>query len=561
MVDTLPQLLQERLRYIPRLPKLLQDNLAQLEPVTDPSWISRQPAEDESAIEKLFPHTFGQPKLSFIVNPSSKAIHRPLRIGVLFSGGQAPGGHNVITGLYDALQKLHTGSRLLGFLGGPSGILNNKYCELTAKALAPYRNQGGFDLLGSGRTKIETPEQYQAAETTLKALALDTLVIIGGDDSNTNAALLAEYFRERELPTRVIGIPKTIDGDLKNDQIEISFGFDTACKTYAETIGNILRDSLSAKKYYFFIKLMGRSASHIALECALRTHPNLTLIGEEIAAQHKSLKQVTDDICDMICTRAAHGKDYGVVLIPEGVIEFIQEFKKMIQELNVLLASGEPHSAYLEKKKSHQEKAQYILGLLSSEARTCFESIPAVIQEQLLLDRDSHGNVQVSKIETERLFIETVRQELLQRKEKGLYSGKFDALPHFCGYEGRSGFPSNFDANYSYALGHIAALLASAKATGYIASLQRLAQPVEEWIPAAVPITNLLTLEQRQGKIKPVIRKTLVDLNGNPFQAFCKKRQAWALNDIYQSPGPIQFFGPPGLCDSTPLTLLLETLK
>lgn len=543
---------QIRAQYQPGLPSILQE-ITNLTPIPRTNDVKK--GHDER-VSTYFPKTAKQPFLTFSMGKNIK--HTSKRVGVVLSGGQAPGGHNVIVGLYDALKKLHPDSRLFGFCNGPSGILKDKFIEITGNVLTPYRNQGGFDLIGSGRTKIETPEQFEAAETTVKALDLDGLVIIGGDDSNTNAALLAEYFLKKGCKTVVTGVPKTIDGDLKNEDIEISFGFDTACKVYSEIIGNILRDSLSAKKYYFFIKLMGRSASHIALECALQTHANLTLISEEIQDQRKTLQQISSEICDMICARAKLGKDYGVILIPEGIIEFIPEFKMLINELNTLLAKNKPHLEKITALNSNEDKFSYIASQLSSAAGSCFQEIPSDIRLQLLMDRDPHGNVQVSKIETERLFIESVEKELKQRTVSSEYQGKFSPQPHFCGYEGRSGLPSNFDAQYCYALGHVAALLVDASATGYICCIQNLSSPVEEWQVGARAITSMMTLEERHGQEKLVIRKALVDLKGKPFAAFKANREEWKLQDDYLSPGPIQFHGPKELTDAITLTLALE---
>ena len=525
-----------RQEYQPELPKILL-NIDKL--VVRPQEKKGDLANSKT---KQLPKISGQPLLQFIEEKNSSP-HRPLRIGTVLSGGQAAGGHNVIIGLYDSLKKLNPQSQLFGFLNGPSGIINNKYIELKNETLLPYRNQGGFDLIGSGRTKIETQEQFKEAEKTLNALKLDGLVIIGGDDSNTNAALLAEYFLDRNIPTKVIGVPKTIDGDLKNEYIEVSFGFDTAAKTYSEIIGNVLRDCLSQKKYYFFIKLMGRSASHIALECALQTHPNLTLIGEEIASKQQTLQDITNQICDVICARTSKGKNYGVILIPEGVIEFIPESKKLIKELNAL----PPNTNHLN-----------VTNQLSEEAKRCFHAIPKGIQEQLLLDRDPHGNIRVSQIETERLFIKTVQNELGSRASQGQYSGKFDAQPLFCGYEGRSSFPSNFDSQYCYALGCGAALLINAGATGYMCCMQNLVGPVEQWHLAGIPLADMIHFEDRGGKSKPVIKKALVELEGKPFKTFEAQRDSWILNDDYRYPGPIQFFGPRELTDSITITLHLE---
>lgn len=541
---------QIRLQYQPKLPKALQ-NIKALSFA-----IGSQKAKVHPEISKLFPLTHQAPLLEILAQHAG--VHEPLKVGVVLSGGQAPGGHNVISGLYDALKDLNPQSTLIGFLDGPSGIIENKTLEITESLLVNYRNQGGFDLIGSGRTKIETPAQFKAAESTVRKHRLNGLVIVGGDDSNTNAALLAEYFVANQCDTVVVGVPKTIDGDLKTDAVEISFGFDSAAKNYSETIGSLMRDALSAKKYYYFIKLMGRSASHITLECALQTHPNLALISEEVAAERKSLKDLIDSICDLICERAKDGKDYGIILIPEGVVEFIPEVKCLIEELNGLLAKTQSHHAVLEQLESASEKINYISKLLSKDSLSCFQTLPEDNQGQLLISRDSHGNVQVSKIETERMMIEMVKKELKKRTQNGSYKGSFSPIPHFCGYEGRSCLPSNFDCQYCYSLGHIAALLIDSKSTGYICHLQNLANPVDEWIPGATPLITLMVIEERHGEHKPVIQKALVDLNGKPFLSFKQQQNQWAKADDYTQPGPIQFFGSTEIVDSITLTLKLE---
>lgn len=541
-----------RLDYLPRLPSSFAD-LSSLEIVPDTSF----QAPISSSLKELFPHINSQPLVHFQSkkNPSKAS---PLKVGVVLSGGQAPGGHNVITGLLDALLKLHPESQLIGFLNGPKGIIEGKSRLLTQETVAPYRNQGGFDLLGSGRDKIETQEQFQAAEATVKKLALDGLVVIGGDDSNTNAALLAEFFQNKGNPCRVVGVPKTIDGDLKNSWVEISFGFDTAAKTYAEIIGNIARDALSSNKYYYFIKLMGRSASHLTLECALQTRPNLAFIGEEIEKEKKTLAHVVAAIADVICQRAQGGKNFGVILIPEGIIEFIPEFKQLIQELNQHLSPQSSHAENWRLLSSDEERLKFIQEILSKPSAACFSSLPSAIALQLLLDRDPHGNVYVSKIETERLLIELVEKELKQRKLQGGYQGKFNAQPHFCGYEGRSALPSNFDSQYCYALGHVAALLVHLNANGYLCALRHLTASCENWEPVGVPLVPLMHLEERHGKSKPVIQKALVDLEGKAFQSFKQKRESWKEGEAYRYPGPIQFFGPSFLTDSPCLSLSEE---
>ncbi|HEV8052332.1 MAG TPA: diphosphate--fructose-6-phosphate 1-phosphotransferase [Parachlamydiaceae bacterium] len=543
---------QARLQYQPELPIALQNiNTVEVHKLKDPKFFHESPE-----IADIFPLTHEAPFLEF--KSGAKKSYGPLRVGVVLSGGQAPGGHNVITGLHDALKKMNAESSLIGFLDGPSGIVGNQFIELTDALIQGYRNQGGFDMIGSGRTKIETQVQFLAALETVKKHKLDGLVVIGGDDSNTNAALLAEYFIANECNTTVVGVPKTIDGDLKSEAVEISFGFDTAAKHYSETIGSLMRDVLSAKKYYHFVKLMGRSASHIALECALQTHPNLAFISEEVAVEKKSLKNLVDDISDLVCKRALDKKEYGVILIPEGVVEFIPEVKKLIEELNGLLAVGQSHSSALDNLESEKEKIEYISKLLTEESLACFNTLPMENRSQLLIGRDSHGNVQVSRIETERLMIEMVKKELSERSKTGSYKGSFSPLSYFCGYEGRSCLPSNFDSRYCYALGHVAALLVDDKANGYICCLGGLTKPVEEWIPGGVPLTTMMTIEERNGKTKPVIRKALVDLKGKPFAAFQRQRGKWADEDSYMNPGPIQFFGPEAIMDSITHTLSLE---
>lgn len=540
---------QARLLYRPMLPKALHKiNSLITSPIDTHFPLS-------SHIASLFPNISRSPPLVFTAGNKK---HPPLRVGVVLSGGQAPGGHNVITGLYDALKVLNKESILIGFLNGPGGIVADCTLELTEQLLAGYRNQGGFDLIGSGRDKIETAEQFAAAEKTARKHHLDGLVVIGGDDSNTNAALLAEYFAARQCRTTVVGVPKTIDGDLKSDAIEVSFGFDTASKHYSETIGSLMRDALSAKKYYYFVKLMGRSASHITLECALQTHPNLAFISEEVAAEKKSLRDLIDAICDLICARASKEKDYGVILIPEGLIEFIPEVKHLIEELNGLLSPHQSHNTALEQLRSGNEKVAYIEKWLSKGALAAFSMLPKETQAQLLIGRDPHGNVQVSKIETERMIIDMVKSELKERKNKGAYKGSFSPISHFCGYEGRSCLPSNFDSQYCYSLGYVAAVLIENGANGYICSLKHLDKPVEEWIPMGIPLTSLMTVEQRHGQPKPVIQKALVDLHGKPFGYFKRQRKQWEEQDEYANPGPIQFFGPPDLTEAVTITLALE---
>ncbi len=536
-----------RLTYQPCLPTIFKDLPAL-------KIQGKGTADLPSEIASFFPLLAKQPAELFFVHEDLQP-HHPKKVGVLFSGGQAAGGHNVITGLYDALTLLHPESQLIGFCDGPQGLVQNKWIPLSLEKIADYRNQGGFDLVGSGRTKITTAAQFEAVEATVRAHRLDGLVIIGGDDSNSNAAWLAEFFLKNKCETKVVGVPKTIDGDLKNEDIEISFGFDTAVKTYAETIGNLKRDARSAKKSYYFIKLMGRSASHITLECALQTHPNMALIGEEVAAQKKTLTQLALEIADMICVRAEQGKSYGVILIPEGIIEFIPEFSLLIEELNALLSLR----AQEFNQGSTGQQIKSIMAALSPDALRCFQTIPLEIQQQLLLDRDSHGNVQVSKIETERLFSEVVREELMKRKKEGTYTGTFSSQPHFCGYEGRSCLPSNFDAQYCYALGHLAALLIDQGATGYICCIKDLALTVGQWKIKGRNLSTMMGIETRSGKKTAVISKALVDLEGSAFHRFSTARSNWRLQDDDCMPGPIQFFGPPELVDAITDTLALGT--
>ncbi|NGX34091.1 MAG: Pyrophosphate--fructose 6-phosphate 1-phosphotransferase [Candidatus Anoxychlamydiales bacterium] len=543
---------KKRLEYKPSLPKILEENISNLEIEKKAKTSS---IADETELKEKFPNTFGAPIVNF--KKSSKKETKPLKVGVVFSGGQAPGGHNVISGLFDALKKLNSKSELFGYLNGPSGVVDCKYLDLTKELVDSFRNLGGFDLIGSGRTKIETDEQLEKSLTCAKDLNLDGIVIIGGDDSNTNAAILAEYFKKNNISTKVIGVPKTIDGDLKSDEVEMSFGFDTACRVYSELIGNIAKDALSAKKYYHFIRLMGRSASHIALECALKTHPNIVLIAEEVLQKKKTLKTVTNKIADIIEKRSENNKNYGTILVPEGLIEFIPEFKVLITELNKLLATNEKTEIELNKLKSGDDKIKYIKQILSKESNASFEHLPKAIQEQLLLDRDPHGNVKVSQIETEKLLIETVKKEL---KNRG-FKGKFNALSHFFGYEGRSGMPTNFDANYCYSLGFVAALLINEGLTGYMSCIGNLKEAPKNWTPKGVPITSLMHLETRHAKKKPVIKKALVEADSKSFKFLKENREKWALEDLYIYPGSIQYFGDKEITDSIPISLKLNNFK
>lgn len=502
-------------------------------------------AGNPDEIAKLFPNVFGQPSAQLVeCDSSSELPEQKLKIGVVLSGGQAPGGHNVISGIFDYLQDRAKGSTLYGFRGGPAGIMKGKYIELNSEYVYPYRNQGGFDMICSGRDKIETPEQFKQAQETAVKLDLDGLVVIGGDDSNTNACLLAENFKAQNLKTRVIGCPKTIDGDLKCKEVPTSFGFDTACKIYSEMIGNVMIDARSTGKYYHFVRLMGRAASHITLECALQTHPNITIIGEEVAAKKQTLKNVTDYIVNVILKRADFGYNYGVILIPEGLIDFIPEVQGLIAELNEILAHDIVDEDGLWKKK------------LTSQSLQLFELLPGAIQEQLMLERDPHGNVQVAKIETEKMLIQMVEADLAKRKQEGSYDGQFQGQSHFFGYEGRCGLPTNFDANYCYALGYAAGALLHGGKTGLISSVGNLAAPVEQWTVGGTALTSLMDVERRHGKFKPVIKKAMVELEAAPFKKFASLRNEWAIKNRYISPGPIQFFGPAS--NSLSHTLILE---
>jgi pyrophosphate--fructose-6-phosphate 1-phosphotransferase len=511
---------------------------------------------DQADIEKLFPNTYGMPLLTF--EPGEKKDFPVISVGVILSGGQAPGGHNVIAGLFDGLKALNPENKLFGFLGGPSGLTDNKYEELTADVIDHYRNTGGFDIIGSGRTKLEEPEQYDLGLENCKALGISALVIIGGDDSNTNACVLAEYYKAKDAGIQVIGCPKTIDGDLKNEMIETSFGFDTACKVYSELIGNIQRDANSAKKYWHFIKLMGRSASHIGLECALQTQPNITIISEEVEEKKQTLDEIVKYIADIISKRAANGENFGTVLIPEGLIEFVPEMKVLISELNDLMAHKEVEFSALETKL---EKREFVTEELSDKSSAVYDSLPNDIADQLIMDRDPHGNVQVSKIETEKLLIEMVEARLKKLRKKDKFHGKFAAQNHFFGYEGRCAAPSNFDADYTYALGYTAAVLIGEGKTGYMSSVRNTTASADEWIAGGVPVTMMMNMERRHGKMKPVIQKALVELDGAPFKKFTSKRDDWAINTKYVYPGPIQYFGPSEVCDAPTKTLQLESGK
>lgn len=537
---------KERAAYQPKLPKALQGAVKIVEGAPTKS------VDNQEEIKKLFPNTYGMPLIEFV--PGEKANNKKLNLGVILSGGQAPGGHNVISGLFDTLKKLNPENRLYGFLMGPGGLVDHEYIEITSDFIDQYRNTGGFDMIGSGRTKLEKEDQFEKGLEIIRKLDISAIVIIGGDDSNTNACVLAEYYAAKKYGVQVIGCPKTIDGDLKNDQIETSFGFDTATKTYSELIGNIERDCNSARKYWHFVKLMGRSASHIALECALQTQPNICLISEEIEAKDMTLNAVVENIAKAVAHRAEQGNNFGVVLIPEGLIEFIPAIGRLIQELNDLLAA---HGAdYKDLDKDAQR--EYILSHLSKENAATFETLPEGVARQLSLDRDPHGNVQVSLIETEKLLSEMVAAKLAKWAKEGKYNGTFAAQHHFFGYEGRCAAPSNFDADYCYALGTSAAQLVANGKTGYMAIVKNTTAKTDEWRAGGVPITMMMNMEKRNGEMKPVIRKALVELDGKPFKTFAANRDQWAMNTEYVYPGPIQYWGPAEVCDQPTKTLKLE---
>ncbi|WP_300793563.1 diphosphate--fructose-6-phosphate 1-phosphotransferase [uncultured Bacteroides sp.] len=538
-----------RAAYQPKLPKALTGAVAVKEGE------ATQSVADQEAIKKLFPNTYGMPLIQFVEGQAQNTAE--MNVGVILSGGQAPGGHNVISGLFDGIKKLNPNNKLYGFILGPGGLVDHKYKELTADIIDEYRNTGGFDIIGSGRTKLEKEEQFEKGYEILKELGIKALVIIGGDDSNTNACVLAEYYAAKNYGVQVIGCPKTIDGDLKNEMIETSFGFDTACKTYSEVIGNIERDCNSARKYWHFIKLMGRSASHIALECALQTQPNICIISEEVEAKNMSLDDVVTYIAQAVADRAAEGNNFGTVLIPEGLIEFIPAMKALIAELNDFLAANGEEFNKIEPNKQRE----YIISKLSAENSAIYASLPEGVARQLSLDRDPHGNVQVSLIETEKLLSEMVAKKLAAWKAEGKFTGKFSAQHHFFGYEGRCAAPSNFDADYCYSLGYTASLLIASGKTGYMSSVRNTTAPAAEWIAGGVPITMMMNMERRHGEMKPVIQKALVKLDGAPFKAFAAQREAWAKETAYVYPGPIQYFGPTEVCDQPTKTLQLEQAK
>ncbi len=536
-----------RAAYVPKMPVALRGSVRAVEGA------ATEAAGDKEEIKRLFPHTYGMPAVTFERGDAADP-KPPINAGVILSGGQAPGGHNVIAGLFDGLKAANPESRLFGFILGPGGLVEHKYMELTADIIDEYRNTGGFDMIGSGRTKLERREQFDKGLEILKELGISALVIIGGDDSNTNAAVLAEYYRSIGAGVSVIGCPKTIDGDLKNDLIETSFGFDTACKVYSEVIGNIQRDCNSARKYWHFIKLMGRSASHIALECALQTHPNVCIISEEVEANDLSLDEIVNRIARVVARRAAEGNNFGTVLIPEGLIEFIPAMKRLIAELNDFLARNKAEFKMIKKSVRHS----YLISKLSKENAALYASLPEGVARQLALDRDPHGNVQVSLIETEKLLAEMVDNRLSEWKEEGRYRGKFATQMHFFGYEGRCAAPSNYDADYCYSLGYAASCLIRAGKTGYMASVRNTTAPAEEWTAGGIPITMMMNMEQRDGVMKPVIRKALVQLDGAPFRAYAAMRDEWAMTTDYVYPGPIQYFGPSEVCDAPTKTLQLE---
>jgi len=534
-----------RAAYQPKLPKALRGALKAVEGAPT------QSVADQDEVKKLFPNTYGMPSLKF--EPVEGQMDTAaINIGVILSGGQAPGGHNVISGLFDGIKKLNPANKLYGFILGPGGLVDHNYKELTADIIDEYRNTGGFDIIGSGRTKLEKKEQFDKGLEIIKKLGIKAIVIIGGDDSNTNACVLAEYYKSIGAGVQVIGCPKTIDGDLKNSEIETSFGFDTATKTYSEVIGNIMRDCNSARKYWHFVKLMGRSASHVTLECALQTHPNITLIGEEVEQKNLSLDDVVTQIATIVKQRADAGNNFGVALIPEGIIEFIPAIKKLIAELNDVLATPEAQNL------GRSEQIDFVKSHLSAANLAVFNSLPTSVARQLALDRDPHGNVQVSLIETEKLLSTMVAAKLDQWKKEGKYNGKFSAQHHFFGYEGRCAAPSNFDADYCYSLGFNAAMLIAAGKTGYMSSIKNTNLPVDQWIAGGIPITMMMNMEKRNGEMKPVIKKALVELDGKPFQYFASQRDKWAAETAYVFPGPIQYFGPAEVCDQPTKTLALE---
>ena len=540
-----------RASYVPKTPKVLRGNVKAV------AGESTTSVQDQEEIKELFPNHFGLPIITFEESDDCIKSDKPINVGVILSGGQAPGGHNVIAGIFDGIKNLHPDSRLYGFILGPGGLVNHEYKELTADIIDEYRNTGGFDIIGSGRTKLEEKEQFDKGLIILKKLEIDALVIIGGDDSNTNALVLAEYYKSINAGVQVIGCPKTIDGDLKNEQIEASFGFDTATKVYSEVIGNIQRDCNSARKYWHFIKLMGRSASHIALECALQTQPNICIISEEVEAKQQSLEDIVNYIADIVVKRSENGWNFGTVLIPEGLIEFIPAIKNLIAELNDFLAHNQEEFNLV--RRSGQR--EYIIGKLSEVNAKIYSSLPENVARQLTLDRDPHGNVQVSLIETEKLLAEMVGNRLKELKKEGKFKGAFSSITHFFGYEGRCAAPSNYDSDYCYSIGYTASLLVASGKTGYMSSVRNTTLPASEWIAGGIPITMMMNMERRHGVMKPVIQKALVELDGEPFKYFTENRDKWASETAYVYPGPIQYFGPTEVCDQPTLTLKLEQNK
>ena len=548
----LSPLQKARYEYSPKLPGMLRGGISEISVrVGAPT----ESVADQAKIKALFPNTYGKEEITFVKGSNTSAAKKQV-VGVILSGGQAPGGHNVICGLYDAIKATDKNNVLLGFKGGPSGLIEDSYIEFTDEYINQYRNTGGFDIIGSGRTKLETEEQFKIVTEVAKKHGLTAIVIIGGDDSNTNAAVLAEYMAAHNTGVQVIGCPKTIDGDLKNEDIEASFGFDTATKTYSELIGNIERDANSAKKYWHFIKVMGRSASHVALECALETQPNICLIGEEVAAKKMSLAQIANYIADSVEKRGNNGENFGVAIIPEGIVEFVPEFSKLIAEINELLAGSKTEE--FNALPDWDAKYAFIKKGLSGESFAVFDILPQFVQQQLFLERDPHGNVQVSLIESEKLFSEMVKAELAKRKAAGTYKGKFGSQHHFFGYEGRCAFPSNFDADYCYSLGYNAFMLIQYGYTGYLSKVSNISKPAEEWVAGGMPITKMMNMERRNGEDKPVIRKALVELDGAPFKYFEAHRDEWAVKTAFTYPGAIQYFGPAEVCDLTTRTLALE---
>jgi len=541
-----------RYQYQPKLPGMLRNGISD---ICVKEGNDTESVADQAKIKALFPNTYGKKEITFAKGKNT-ASNKKQVVGVILSGGQAPGGHNVISGLYDALKATNKENVLYGFKNGPIGLINDDFVIFDDKFIDAYRNTGGFDIIGSGRTKLETEEQFKVATEVCKKHGITAIVIIGGDDSNTNAAVLAEYFAANKCGVQVIGCPKTIDGDLKNDDIDCSFGFDTATKTYSELIGNIERDANSAKKYWHFIKVMGRSASHVALECALETQPNICLISEEVAAKKMSLSQIADQIADSVEKRSNNGMNFGVAIIPEGVVEFVPEFSALIKEINELLAGSKADA--FNALSSWNDKYEFIKKGLSKDAFAVFDILPVNIQQQLFLERDPHGNVQVSLIESEKLFSALVKAKLDERKKAGTYNGKFSALHHFFGYEGRCAFPSNFDADYCYSLGYNACMLIQYGYNGYLSKVSNLSKPAEEWVAGGMPITKMMNIERRHGEDKPVIRKALVELDGKPFKFFEANRASWAVETAYTFPGAIQYYGPTEVCDLTTKTLALE---